>query len=292
MTTTAMDPRPKPVLASTRAELLRLRKWPAVWVIGTAWLLLDELFAYVLNYVSWSNGSNNFSNQGQTRAELLQSIMPATVPDTMIQGTPMFGGALLLVLGAVMAGNGHSWGTWKTVFTQGPSRTASVIGSLAALATVVVAVVAATVALNLTSSLVVAALASAPVIWPSVAALAQSFGIALLVLGTWTFGGFLLGTLVRGAALSVGLGLVWLLVIENLLRGAAVQLNWLASFTHLLPGTALGSLVGAITGAGGPNSAPGVLTTLSGTRALWTVVAYLVVLPLITVVLVRRRDVS
>ena len=34
----------------------------------------------------------------------------------------MFGGALMMVLGAIIAGNGYGWGTWKTVFTQGPSR--------------------------------------------------------------------------------------------------------------------------------------------------------------------------
>ena len=49
-------------------------------------------------------------------------MMPANVPDVLIQGMPMFGGALMMVLGAIVAGNGYGWGTWKTVFTQGPSR--------------------------------------------------------------------------------------------------------------------------------------------------------------------------
>lgn len=37
-------------------------------------------------------------------------------------------GALMPVLGAVVAGNGYGWGTWKTVFTQGPSRRSTVLG--------------------------------------------------------------------------------------------------------------------------------------------------------------------
>ena len=45
------------------------------------------------------------------------------MPDVLVQGLPMFGGALVMVLGAIVAGNGYGWGTWKTVFTQGPSRT-------------------------------------------------------------------------------------------------------------------------------------------------------------------------
>ena len=46
----------------------------------------------------------------------------------------MFGGALMMVLGAIVAGNGYGWGTWKTMFTQGPSRAGRAsAGSLAAL---------------------------------------------------------------------------------------------------------------------------------------------------------------
>ena len=40
----------------------------------------------------------------------------------------MFGGALMMVLGAIVAGNGYGWGTWKTVLTQGPSRRSVVDG--------------------------------------------------------------------------------------------------------------------------------------------------------------------
>jgi hypothetical protein len=42
---------------------------------------------------------------------------------------------------------------------------------------------------------------------------------------------------------------------------------------------------------GGPDTTPGLLDTLSYDRALWTTVAYAVLLPLVTWWLVRRRDV-
>jgi hypothetical protein len=63
-------------------------------------------------------------------------------------------------------------------------------------------------------------------------------------------------------------------------------------FTHFLPGTAAGSLIGSIVGVGGPDSTPGIIDTLSGTRALVTLLAWIIVLPLATVWLVRRRDVA
>ncbi|MGH3412888.1 MAG: ABC transporter permease [Marmoricola sp.] len=291
-TTATIGTHTNPVLASIRADLFRLRRWPAVWVIVGVWLGLNEVFGYVLNYVAYNSGSSNFSTEGQSNAALLASIMPAGVPDTLVGGMPMFGGALMMVLGAIIAGSGFGWGTWKTIFTQGPSRVASVTGSLGALATIVTGVVLATLALDLGSSLVVAGVTSQHVVWPAFGAVGQSFGAALLIMGMWALAGFFLGVLARGPALSVGLGLVWLLVIENLLRSAGSLLSWLETFTHFLPGTAVGSLAGSLLGSGGPDSAPGVIQAVSGSQALWTTVAYVVLLPLVSVWLVRRRDVA
>jgi hypothetical protein len=129
------------------------------------------------------------------------------------------------------------------------------------------------------------------VVWPSLGAGAHSFGIALLVMETWALAGFLLGTLARGPALSVGLGLVWGLVVENLLRGVGTSLSAVATLTHFLPGTAMGNLVGQFTGVG-PGATPGLLDSMSTERALITTLVYLVGLPLVSLWLIRRRDVS
>ena len=60
--------------------------------------------------------------------------------------------------------------------------------------------------------------------------------------------------------------------------------------TAFLPGTAAGSLVGAVTGAG--QGTPGVVDVISGPRAVVTVTAYIVVAVVTTGILVRRRDVN
>jgi ABC-2 type transport system permease protein len=278
--------------ASMRAELLRLRKWPAVWVTVGAWLFLAALFGYLFNYVAYATGDESFANEGTTRAGLLAELMPAEVPDVMIQGTPMFGGALMMVLGAIVAGNGYGWGTWKTVLTQGPSRTSTVLGSLAATTVVVVGTLLATMALSLGISSLVAVTESQPIDWPSVSALGTSLGGGFLVLEMWMLMGYLLGTLARGPALSVGLGLVWALVLENLLRGVGALLEPVEAATRVLPGTAAGSLIGKLVDvAPGGDGTPGVLDVLSGPQAVLTVAAYLLLLPLATLGLVRRRDV-
>jgi ABC-2 type transport system permease protein len=281
------------ILNSTRAELLRLRKWPAVWVTVGAWLALAAMFGYIFNYVSYATGDTSFSNEGATTASLLAELMPANVPSVLIQGTPMFGGALMMVLGALVAGSGYGWGTWKTVFTQRPSRTAAGLGSLVALTLTVIGLVAVTLVMCFGFSLGIAALETQSVVWPGAVDLLAGVGTGLAVLEMWALAGFLLGTLARGPALSVGLGLVWALVVENLLRGVGALLSPVEAFTHVLPGTAAGSLVGAIVGIEpGGDGTPGVVDTLSATQASWTLAAYVVLLPASALWLMRRRDVA
>lgn len=277
------------LIASTRADVLRLRKWPAVWVTIGAWLALSLMFGYLFPYLSYTSGDDNFASEGATTASLLAEMMPANVPSVFVQGMPMFGGALMMVLGAIVAGNGYGWGTWKTVFTQGPSRTATVVGSINALTVFVVATLLTSLALDFGLSLLVAATESQDIVMPSLGSLGEALGVGFLVLEMWALAGYALGTLARGPALSVGLGLVWALVIESLLRGVGQLLSPIEAFTTVLPGTAAGSLVGAITGTG--EGTPGVLDAVGTTQAGWTVAAYVVVLPLVAVWLVHRRDV-
>ncbi|HEY3528225.1 MAG TPA: ABC transporter permease subunit [Nocardioides sp.] len=277
---------------TVRAELFRLRRWPAFWVTVTAWLLLNAMFGYVFNFVTYTSGDNSFSNEGQTRADVLATIVPSGVANTLPQGMPLFGGAIMMVLGAIVAGNGYGWGTWKTVFTQGPSRVTTMLGSMWAVVVLVAGLVVVTLVSDTLLALGVAGLESQPVTWSHPGDLLQSFGGGLLVMEMWALAGYFLGTLARSPAVSVGLGLVWALVIEGLLRGVGTSLQAVAVFTHFLPGTAAGSLIGSIVGAGGPDATPGLLDTLPAVRAVVTVAAWAVVLPVASLWLVRRRDVA
>jgi len=279
-------------IASTRAELLRLRRWPAVWITIGAWMALTTLFGYLFNYLSYKTGDTSFSNEGETSQKMLAELLPGYIPHVFIQGMPMFGGALMMLLGAIVAGNSYGWGTWKTVLTQGPARRSVFAGSLAALSVFVVATVLATVVWCFGLSLFVVVTESQTLVWPSWVDLAESTGVGILVMEMFALIGYLLGTLTRSPALSVGLGLVWVLVVENLLRGVGELLGPVEAFTKLLPGTGAGSLVGSIVGAGGPDPTPGVLDALSGGQAIIVVVAYLVLTPVLTGWLVTRRDVA
>ncbi|PSK97219.1 ABC-type transport system involved in multi-copper enzyme maturation permease subunit [Haloactinopolyspora alba] len=278
--------------AGTRAELLRLRKWPVVWVLVSVWLMLNLTFAYVFNYIAYATESGNFATEGNPRAALLEDVLPEAIPRIFTTGMPMFGGAIMMILGALAAGSGYGWGTWKTVLTQGPSRLATFGGMLAAVAGTVVAVIAITLVADLAASTLITVSESEPIVWPDLAALAEAAGSGLLIFGMWASAGVLIGVLTRSPAVAIGLGLVWSLVVENLLRSVSGLISGLNYVTDVMPGTSAGSLAGAqgaVPGAEG-DGAPGVLTVLDGGSAALLLVGYIAVFTVVAAALVRRRD--
>jgi ABC-type transport system involved in multi-copper enzyme maturation permease subunit len=277
-----------------RAELRRLLRWPATWVLGGTWLALNLTFGYILQYLSYRGVDGASFGAAATRQALLAQMMPDQVPLTLVQGLPMFGGALLLILGGLAIGSGYGWGTWKTVFTVGPRRRMVVGGTVIAMGLIVAVLVLATFVLDLTASFVVATAVDGSTSLPGPVAVLTGLGSALAIGGMWTCAGVLLGTLARGPALAVGLGLVWSLVVENLLRGVASLLGPLKAFTDVLPGTAAGSLAGALGAApqSDPAGTPGVLTTLGGTTAIALLLAYIAAFVVASLVLTSRRDLA
>ncbi|NEE01604.1 ABC transporter permease [Phytoactinopolyspora halotolerans] len=276
--------------ASTRAELLRVRAWPAFWVMLGVWMLLNFTFAYLFNYLAYATESENFATEGMPRQQLLDDLMPAAVPQILTSGMPMFGGAIMLILGALVTGSGYGWGTWKTVAMQGPGRLAAFGGTLVTLAVTVIATVLATLALDLGVAALIGVIEADSIPWPAAAETVRSVGGGLLIFGMWTAAGALIGVLTRSPALAVGLGLVWSLVVENLLRGVAELLAGIGYVTDVLPGTAAGSVAGALGADASSGGAPGVLEVLDGGPAAAVTGAYLVVFAVLAAVVHRRRD--
>jgi len=279
------------MIASTRAELLRLSKWPVTWVITGVWLTLNVSFGYLFDYLNYRDAVS--SGNQRVAAGLLSQLSLAAVPSTMVTGLPMFGSALVLILAALSTGSGYGWNTWRTVFTQGPRRLSALGGTMLALAVLLAIVAILTLLADLVASSIVMAVASQDLTWPGLWVLAEGLGGALLIVATWAAAGALIGIVARGPALAVGLGLVWILVVENLLRGVASVLGPLESVTDVLPGTAAGSLAGALGAASESEigGAPGVLTVLTGAQSIGLLSAYLAAFVLSAALVVSRRDV-
>jgi hypothetical protein len=277
-----------PLLDTTRAELRRILRWPATWVLAGVWLTLNLLFGYVFDWISYRTGETTGPAEAGVQ---LRDLLPGAIPDVLVQGMPMFGGAVVMILGALAVGSGYGWGTWKTVFTQGPSRAASFGGTLVALAVLVAGLVLATVGTDLAMSALIAVVENGSAALPGLGDLAVSYGGGVLVLGMWAAAGVLVGVLARGPALAVGLGLVWSLVVENLLRGVANALPSIEGVTDRMPGSSAGSLAGALGATDvADGGAPGVLHALSGVAAVGWTAGYLVVCVAVALALVTRRD--
>jgi hypothetical protein len=225
---------------------------------------------------------------------LLADLLPEAIPRIYTGGLPMFGGAIMMILGALAAGSGFGWGTWKTVLTQGPGRLVAFAGTLVALGVFIVAIIAGQLVLDFGASALIATVESQALVWPDAGELAQSVGGGLLISAMWATAGVLIGVLTRSPALAVGLGLVWSLVVENLLRGVANLINELEYVTNVMPGTAAGSMAGALgaTAEGNGEGAPGVLTVLTGVESATLLTAYLVVFVVAAAFTMRRRDLA
>jgi ABC-2 type transport system permease protein len=91
-------------------------------------------------------------------------------------------------------------------------------------------------------------------------------------------------------ALPIGLGVVWILGIENLIVNvAAALLDFADTLQKALPGVNAGSLVSAL---GGGNDTPGVNSVVDGTQATLVLIAYAVAFSLIAGFALQRGDVT
>jgi ABC-2 type transport system permease protein len=281
------------VVTVARAELFALARRPAIWTIFAAIAVLNQVFSYVVPYLSYRTSNTNGFRAGDTPAELLASTLPGQIVPNTLGGFPVFAGALTLAFGALVFGSDYGWDTVKTLLTQRWSRTVVVTGKLAAMAVWIVGAVCVLFALSGASSLAVALGERKSTAFPSVGHLLAGVGGGALILMMWACVGAALSVLLRSVALPIGLGIVWALGIENLLSAMAdSMLTALDPMRNLLPGVNAGSLVASITPERIGEAAPGVSDTVGEVRSLATLAAYVFGCALLAVWTTRRRDVT
>jgi ABC-type transport system involved in multi-copper enzyme maturation permease subunit len=267
-----------------RAEALKLIRRPAIWALLAIALGLSLTFTYLVPWAGYAGGT---TGPGADRG--LAATLPDRLVGNSIGGLPVFLGALMLILGVLAVGSEYAWGTWKTVLTQDPVRLRVYAAKLVTAGLAAPAGVLAVFAAGALAGLAVALAEDQPVRWPGAGDLLAGIGAGWLIAAMWTVLGALLGIALRGVALPVGLGLVWLLAVQNLLNLiAAPMLEQVAQAQKLLPGPNAGSVAAAL---GADPGTPGVDALVSGGPAALAVGTYLLVFAALGGILLHRRDI-
>lgn len=281
------------LLNVTRAELFKLVRRPAAWTLLAATLVLAETFGYLIPYLSYRSGTGTGPIEGASRADMLASTMPDQIIANAIGGFPVFAGALALAFGGLMFGGEYGWGTVKTLFTQRPQRLVLLAGQFLAMLIALAGAVLVLLAAGAISATAIATTEGQPLAWLGPVDLLKGYGAGVLILLMWASLGATLGVALRGVALPIGFGIVWVLGIENLLSAmASTVLSALKPLRDVLPGVNAGSLASSLMSGRPIDPPPGVSASVDATRALLTVVAYAVVCMVIAGWNVRRRDVA
>lgn len=277
------------MLNSFVAEIDKLFRRPAIWGIGSVFVLLGLMFNYAIPYFTYTNPSGNVSAAEQEK--MLAAMLPEQAIGNMISGFPLFGGAIALLLGVLVVGSEYGWGTFKTVYVHRPGKLGILSGKMLALFLILLIFVLVQFSAGTLGSYIVAMVENAPVNWPSMWDLVQALGAGWFILMTWSTLGMMLATLFRGTAMATGLGLVYVLVIEGIIRGFARQSDLLADLVKILPGPNAGSLVASVVPSSLGADTPGVIAVVGGTQATFVLAAYAAGFVLISALLILKRDV-
>lgn len=279
------------MVSSFSAEVLKLRKRPATWIIGLLFAAALVLFGYVFTYVFTINASGQAAPPQQAVDQILQSLLPESMIINVLSNFTNFGSALALVLGALAVGSEYGWDTFKVSLTQRPGRIQFLLGKLAAIGVVVAILNALMLGIAAITSYVIASVEDAAVEWPGFGELLEGFAAGWLILMTFAAMGFFFATLFKSSALAITLGLVYLLVLESLFIGLSQTSETVSDIASALPFKNSSDLIqhfGEIPLIFG--GAPG--EAVEPSRAAITLVIYTVAFLALSVLLFKRRDQS
>lgn len=278
--------------ASFFFELLKLRKRAALWVLGAIMVFMVAFFDYFQFYsavVSLEEEGSDPTGQITNVEAFKEYLLPASITVNVAGLLSFFGGPIALILGALAAGSEYGWGTLKTVLTQRPGRLNVLGGKLLAVGVVLVVFSLLALGTGAISSYVVAQLLEETVEWPAVGNILKGLGVTWLIMGAWTSVGIFFSMLFRGTALAIGLGLVYGLVIENLIFGFSDQSRIIEAITKVLLIPNGGDLANSLGNAPPNFSSP---DPADPTQAALILGGYVVVLLVVAALLLRQRDVT
>jgi ABC-2 type transport system permease protein len=276
---------------SLLGQLLLLRKRKALWVLLGFWLGMTVLFSYVLPYYAYKSGTGFEQRVGQI---LLLQLLPQNLVANMLGSFPFFGGVIALILGVLSMGSEYSWGTLTYAFTQRASRLKVFFSKMLAVAIALIPFIVLVYLLSFIASLTIASLEHQAVSLPSIWEFVKALGASWFIMAVWASLGVLVSVLSRGTALAIGLGIIYGLVIENVITVFGLQVDFLNSLSKGLLRTngysLINSLGATVVGEAGPGSFFG--SYVSGTQSFLVLAGYILLFLLVSAAFVFRRDIA
>lgn len=272
------------MIASIKAEWRKNRLRPA-FLVAAGLLAGGVVLSYLVTFYQATHTS------GPAAAASLQTLYPAQFVNNVIGvGFPV-GAAVALVLGALVAGSEYSWGTLKTVLTQGPGRLSTLAGRVVAFQAWMGILTLIIFALGAVCSVVVATVEGSSIVWPAAADLAKGMGAIWLILAVNGSFGMALGALFKQSAAALGVGLIYV----TLLQIVAVRLissfnggtyKWIANGFDGQNATAL------LQSFRSPVSGHSASLAIGAEQAVLVLGAYLAFFLIVSAGLLRTRDVT
>ena len=269
------------------AELRKVRHRLSTWILLVIPPIWVGLLGYLVLYLVVRNPPKG-ANLGPATPALLRHQLYPDHFVVLVLGQGQVMAAVAVIVGVLTFGSEYGWGTWKLVFTQGPSRLAVYVAKLAAMILFLAVMVAVVLGAGALMATVIGALDGVAPVYPAAAAILKGFGAALLVSAMWAAFGALLAVLMRQSTMAMALGLVYSVVFEGLLASLLAALapslrDWLKP----LPGANATALFGSF-----GQSLNGLKPLVSAGQAEAVIGAYLVLFLVVAGVLLTRRDIT
>lgn len=204
------------ILAAVRAEWFKLVRRRALWVTIGLMLVLAVGIEYLLVYVVATHPPARAAGAGEALAGARTALYPASVIRKSVANVSSLIGIFALIVGVLAQGSEYSWGTVKTAWVQLPGRSSIVLGQLTSLAVLSLIMALGLIAVDSLASYLIGALDAQSGNWPSALDFLKGIGAAWLILYLLAVLGLGLATAFKQSAMAIGLGLAYVLVIENL----------------------------------------------------------------------------
>lgn len=220
-------------LASLRAELLVMRKRPAVWALVLILPVNMLIFSYTYGYVQYATAGTGIVG-GLDAPQVLSTLLPDRYLTAALNGfgqfNGLYGAAVFMLLGALIGGSDWGRHTIRTALLQGPGRLRTFAGQALALAVAVAASVALTFLLAAAASAIVAlhqtgSLSPAGSQFPSAVHVTAALAAGLVLGLAYATAGLTLGVWLRSAGAAMGAVLLWAVMVVPSLDSVAAQLH-------------------------------------------------------------------